>query len=298
MSAKLVAAAALALAAQGDRALPPPADDRPVAALAEWAQVCRDDDAWDKPGPPFRIHGNTFYVGTCAIAAILIAGEEGHVLIDSGTDAGAQVVAANVEALGFRLTDVKELLLSHEHIDHAGGMARMQRLTGARLVTSAPAAAVMRTGVTPADDPQVGLHAPMAPVAEVFELTGTDGILVGDIEVHAIPTPGHTAGAMSWHWQSCEGTRCITIAYADSLSPVSRDDYRFSDHPDSIAVFRDSIARLGALRCDLLLTPHPSASRTRERLLAGSLAAAPSCGDYAAQRAAALDARLAREAAP
>src|SRR5687767_5418483 len=80
-----------------------------------WAEACADWDEWEKPGPPYRIHGNTYYVGTCGISAILISGDDGHVLIDSGTDAGAALVAANIEALGFTLSDVKILLMSHEH---------------------------------------------------------------------------------------------------------------------------------------------------------------------------------------
>ena len=52
----------------------------------------------------------------------------------------------------------------------------------------------------------------------------------------------------------------IIIVYADSLSPVSADEYRFTDHPDYVAMFRGGIARLAGLECDMLLTPHPSAS--------------------------------------
>ena len=78
-----------------------------------WLNACSDWDDWDKPGPPYRIHGNSWYVGTCGIAAILVTGEAGHILIDGGTARGADLVAANIGALGFRLEDVKVLLQSH-----------------------------------------------------------------------------------------------------------------------------------------------------------------------------------------
>ena len=76
----------------------------------------------------------------------------------------------------------------------------------------------------------------------------------------AVATPGHTPGALTWHWGSCDGGVCRQIVYADSLTPVSRDNYRFSDHPAYLAAYRASIAKVAALDCDILLTPHPSAS--------------------------------------
>ena len=93
-----------------------------------------------------RIHANTYLVGTCGISAILVTGSDGHVLIDGGTEKGAEVIAANIRALGFKLEDIRYLLHSHEHLDHVGGTARLQQLTGATLVASAPAATVFATG--------------------------------------------------------------------------------------------------------------------------------------------------------
>ena len=80
-------------------------------------------------------------------------------------------------------------------------------------------------------------------------------------------TPGHTPGALSWRWESCDGGVCRTMVFADSLSPVSRDDYKFSDHPDYLAAYRASIAKIAASRCEILLTPHPSASAMRDRMI-------------------------------
>lgn len=110
-------------------------------------------------------------------------------------------------------------------------------------------------------------------------------------------TPGHTPGALTWQWQSCEQReRCRTIVYSDSLSPVSRDDYRFSDHPAYLAAFRASLAKVAALDCDILLSPHPSASGMRERLLKGDFNDPDACKDYAAGIGKRLDERLAKEA--
>jgi metallo-beta-lactamase class B len=245
-----------------------------------------------------RIHGNVYLVGTCGISVILITGSDGDIVIDSGTETGADLVAANIQALGFRLTDVKYLLHSHEHIDHVGGMARLQQLTGAQLIASPAAAAVFNTGAPGAGDPQIGMHPPF-PAARV-DRTIQDGgtVRLGDLMLTALATPGHTPGALTWHWVSCDGGVCRSIVYADSLSPISRDDYRFSDHPAYLAAYRASLAKVAALDCDILLTPHPSASRMLDRMAGREpLDNANACKDYAAAVGKRLDERLAKEAA-
>lgn len=267
-----------------------------VEAGRQWAATCKDWDDWDKAGPPFQVWGNTYYVGTCGISAVLIAGDQGHVLIDGGpADAGA-LVAANIEALGFKLSDVKLLLHSHEHHDHAGALAELQRVTGATLLASPPAAPVLASGMASGEDPQAELH-------EKFPAARVSGVVndfepqaLGSLSLTPVATPGHTPGALSWHWRSCEGQACLEIAYPDSLSPVSGDHYKFSDHPAYLAAYRASIGRVATMPCDILLTPHPSASAMRERLLKGDLRGASGCADYARGLDSRLDERIAQEA--
>jgi metallo-beta-lactamase class B len=278
---------------------PPPQAERQTAPIETFgpqlAAACKDHDGWDDPAPPSEIFANTYYVGTCGISAILIADKEGSILIDSGTDRGATFVAENIRSLGFPLTTVRILLHSHEHGDHVGGMGRLEKLTGAQLYASPTAARVFATGTATGDDPQVGLNKPF-PTARVDRIIrGGEIVRVGNLWLTGVATPGHTPGAMSWHWVSCDGGVCRSIVYADSLSPVSRDDYRFSDHPAYLAAYRASIARIAALDCDILLTPHPSASEMFERFTAKSMEDPNGCRDYAARLTKALDERLARE---
>ncbi|GAB4119968.1 MAG: hypothetical protein Tsb0027_14880 [Wenzhouxiangellaceae bacterium] len=265
---------------------------------ANWVQTCSDWDEWDKPAPPYRIHGQSYYVGTCGISAILIVGADGLVLLDSATREGSEVIAANIAQLGHSINEVKALLISHEHYDHIGGMARLQQHSGAAVYSGLAAASVVRTGKDDPRDPQAGLHAPMEPVTgDVHSVGDGETITIAGIDITGIATPGHTLGAMSWQWQSCEDGECVMIVYGDSLSPVSADGYRFSDHPDYVAMFRGGIARLAELDCDLLLTPHPSASDMRTRL-AGQAAwiDADACKIYAVKVSQRLDDRLAKEA--
>lgn len=301
MSASLIM---LALAAQ--RIVLPLGSAKPIervrapiaVAGPAFARACQGKDGWDDPAPPVRIHGNSYYVGTCGISAILIAGRQGHILIDGGTEAGAELIAANIQRLGFRLADVKWITHSHEHHDHVGGLARLQQLTGAEVAASVGAAPTLRSGLPAANDPQFGSLPKMAPVPVTRLLKDGDTLRLGPIQLTAVETRGHTEGALSWWWVSCDGGVCRTIVYADSLSPVSTDAYRFSDHPQLVTAFRKSTAKIAALECDIVLTPHPSASNMTDRFSGRAALFDPAgCRTFAAAKNRQLDERLAKEAA-
>ena len=130
------------------------------ATMSEWRTACAGKDGWSDPAPPIRIFGNVYDVGTCGIVALLIAGPRGHILLDAATAEAAPHIAANIERLGFKLTDVKLIGGSHEHLDHVGGIAELQRRTGARVMARPPAFNPFETGVLNRQDPQSGLHPP------------------------------------------------------------------------------------------------------------------------------------------
>jgi len=267
--------------------------------------ACPAEPNWDEPTAPRRIYGNTWYVGTCAISAILITSDAGHILIDGVTDAAAPNIEANIRALGFDPGQVRYVLNSHEHIDHAGGIARLVRDTGARAVAREPAATALERGKADRSDPQFLSVPGFAPVPNVQRIGDGETLELGALKLTAHATPGHTAGATSWTWRSCdEAGQCRDIAYADSLTPFSDKVYRFSDeaaHPGALAAFRRSIETVAALPCEILLTPHPGASDLFERMGPNPtrpLVDAGACRAYAAAGAAKLDARLREEQAP
>jgi metallo-beta-lactamase class B len=263
-----------------------------------WASTCNGSDDDNKPAPPVRIHANTYLVGSCGISSILIVGDQGNVLIDGGTEQDADLIAANVRELGFRMQDIRFILTSHEHYDHVGGIAKLQRMSGATVVTSVPAAKVLSSGTPATDDPQFGLVKPFPPVAVGRTVGDGDEVRLGNLMLTAMTTPGHTAGALSWRWVSCDGGVCRTIVYADSLHAISSDTYRFSDHPAYLASFRSSIAKIAASPCEILLTPHPGASDMPKRLALGKpLLDENGCKAYASDLTKQLDERLAKEAA-
>lgn len=231
-----------------------------------WASQCTKWDEWDKKGPAYKIYGNSYYVGTCGISAILITGNDGHILIDSGTGNSAAIILHNIQSLGFDPRKVKTILHSHEHHDHVGGFAKIQTATGAKIISSEAARGTLETGKISADDPQFGTHDDMEPVKVDDVIMHDQIITMGSIQITAIETPGHSPGALSWTWQECENGQCLSLVYADSLSPISSDTYRFSDHPQYVSQYRRGLAHIAKLQCDILLTPHPSASQMIDRI--------------------------------
>lgn len=209
---------------------------------------------WNIPQKPFRIYGNTYYVGTHGLSSVLITSDTGHVLIDGALPESVPHIVENIRTLGFRIEDIKLIVNSHAHYDHAGGIAELQRLSGARIAASPWTAAVMTNGTVPRDDPQFGIIGPIAKVAQVESLRDNETFHVGAVAVTAHFTPGHTPGGTSWTWKSCENDRCLNLVYADSLTPVSADGFLFSRNHIS---FAPSYAFLESTPCDILITPHP-----------------------------------------
>jgi metallo-beta-lactamase class B len=232
---------------------------------------CPQCAEWNTPQKPFRIFGNTFYVGTHGLSAILITSHEGHILIDGALPQSAPLIAANIRSLGFRIEDVKIILNSHVHYDHAGGIADLQRWSGARLFASPWSAAVMRTGRPGKGDPQYVGGKKIVSLKSVHELHDGERVTVGPLAVLAHFTPGHTPGGTSWTWQSCEQDACRGVVYADSVTPVSSKGFRFTDskeYPHALDDFERSFKFLETTPCDILITTHPDISALWDRLAA------------------------------
>jgi metallo-beta-lactamase class B len=285
MFVSLVAAAALAAAGPAD--------------MTEWHAACDGKDGFSDPAPPLHIFGNVYDVGTCEITVLLITSPKGHVLLDGATEEAAPSIAANIERLGFRLKDVKRIGFSHEHYDHVGGIAELQRRTRATLMSMPPAYLALATGQPEKRDPQFGVLKPLPPANVGVMLSNGFVVSQGPLRLIAWATPGHAPGSTSWSWRSCEASRCVNIVYADSVTAVSSDSYRFSDHPKYVDAFRSSLDLIGNLGCGLLITPHPGASNLIDRLDGKApLISGGQCRDYARRGRVALNERLAKEQQP
>jgi metallo-beta-lactamase class B len=230
--------------------------------VADPPHACDQCADWSKAREPFRIWGNTWFVGG-GLSSILITSDKGHILIDGGLTQSAPLIAANIKKLGFRLEDVKLILNSHTHYDHAGGIAALQRATHAEVAASPASKQALERGGAMEDDPQFGFGAAansFPPVHKVRAIADGETLHVGAIAITAHFTPGHTPGGTTWTWDSCETDNCMHVVYADSLNSISAPDFRFTGdaaHPSRVPTFEKSIDTIANLPCSILLAPHP-----------------------------------------
>ena len=266
-------------------------------------KACSSCDSWNEPQEPFQVFGNTYYVGTAGLSSILIVSKAGLILLDGALPQSAPLIADNIHKLGFRIEDVRLIVNSHTHYDHAGGIAALQRMSGAVVAASPASALALKKGAPTEDDPQFAFgpaHNGFPAIPEVRVVADGETLRVGDLGITARFTPGHTPGSTSWSWRSCEGKRCLEVVYADSLNAVSAPGFRFTGTKS----LDSSIARVEAFSCDVLLSPHPDffgmEAKLQKRLQTpkeNPFVDPQGCKAYAAAAKQRLERRLADESA-
>jgi metallo-beta-lactamase class B len=269
---------------------------------------CDDCATWNKPREPFRVFGNTYYVGSDGLSALLITGDAGHILLDGGLSQTAPLINANIRRVGFKTEDIKLIAVSHGHFDHGGGVASLQRFTGATVAASPATAAALRRGENTPDDPQFGFGRAFngfPAVKIVREVADGEVIRIGNLAVTVHHIPGHSPGSAAYTWQSCERGKCLNLVYADSLTSPSAPGFKYGKA--GLELFRRSIDKVAALPCDIVLSPHPSFTQVDAKLkrraeMKGQgtdpFIDANGCKAYAADGMKRLEARRAEESKP
>jgi metallo-beta-lactamase class B len=201
--------------------------------------------AWNAPVEPFHIIGNVHYVGAAGVSAFLIVTTEGSILLDGGLPETAPLIARNIEALGFRLRDVKFLINSHAHFDHAGGLAELKRLTGAPMIASGPDASTLSAG---AED--------MPPIVIDRVVDDGDTVQLANATLTAHVTPGHTKGCTTWTMTTSDGVRPYRVLFYCSTSVVDRllGNARY---PQIVGDYERTFARFRTMSADVFLANHP-----------------------------------------
>ena len=166
---------------------------------------------WNKPTEPFKMIGNVYYVGTDGLASYLITSPQGHILVDTVMPEATSQIKANIEKLGFKVTDIKYLLNTHAHIDHTGGLAEMKQASGAQLVAGEADKPLLEGGYYPGAREETALAFP--PVKVDRTVREGDKVTVGDVTLTARETPGHSPGCTSWEFSVKDGdaTRSVLI---------------------------------------------------------------------------------------
>ena len=250
-------------------------------------------DSWRQPITPFQIADHTWYVGTQNLTALLVKTDDGAVLIDGGLPQAADYLLANLRQLGVGPGQLKLILHSHAHIDHAGPLAAIQRATGATLVSNAESAALLARGGS--DDLHYGDNMVFPPARADRLVMDGQALARGDMKLQVHFTPAHTPGSMSWTWTDTRDGKPVRIAYVDSLSAPGYTLLDNPHYPNIIEDYRRGRDTVRALPCDVLITPHPDASGWRPEL--GKLVRPLTCEAYAARAEKQIDEQVEKQRA-
>ncbi|HXA77118.1 MAG TPA: subclass B3 metallo-beta-lactamase [Candidatus Acidoferrales bacterium] len=205
----------------------------------------------NRPVTPFHIIGNIYYVGASDIGVYLIVSPAGDILLDGGFVETAPQIEANIQTLGFRLKDVKFILNSHAHLDHAGGISEMKHVTGAKFVAMDKDVPALTAGTSfPAAIPDRVIH-------------DGDTVTVGAVTMTAHLTPGHTRGCTTWTMVARNGVKRYNVVFVGSATVLP--NYKLIDLPNVPATYpgiqedyEKTFRVLRSLPCDVFLASHGS----------------------------------------
>ena len=225
--------------------------------LGQDAEFAKQRAAWNAPAEPFRVVGPIHYVGTAGLSSFLITTRAGHVLVDGGMEESAAQIAANVARLGYRMRDVRIILINHAHWDHAGGLAGLKRLAPrAVLIASAAERPTLELGRSLDRDDL----APFERVRVDRVVADREAISIGGLRLTPRLTPGHTQGCTSWSLGFRDpqiGGRALTALFACSLTVAGQRLIANPRYPEVVDDFRRSFATLDRMPADVFLTFHP-----------------------------------------
>lgn len=242
-----------------------------VFSSSVFGQTCNTDNSWNQPVEPFKIAANIYYVGANDVTSYLITTAKGHILLDSGFAETVPLIKANIAKLGFKLTDVKAIINSHAHCDHAGGLTELKRLTDAKLYASEADAKLLARGGK--DDPNFGNELLFEPVTA--DSTFVDGwkLKLGGVSLTANVTPGHTKGCTTWTTTVKEGKRKLNVVFVCSTSAPGYKLVGNEKYPEIASDYENTFRRMRAMKVDVFLVSHATAfgmSEKAEKLKAGA----------------------------
>jgi metallo-beta-lactamase class B len=215
-----------------------------------------DPAEWYEPFPPHKVLGNVYYVGSKDLASYLITTRDGHMIINSGFERTVPLIQAGVESLGFKMTDVKILLASHAHSDHVAGLARLQKLTGAKVFVMRGDDQVIASG---GKSQYLYTTSRWQPCRVDRVLKDGDEVRLGGVTLVARWTGGHTRGCTTWTWRIEEGGKKYDVVVIGS--PNVNPGYQLvnnRDYPEIADDFARTFRVLKSLPCDVFLGAHGS----------------------------------------
>ena len=226
-----------------------------LLGLAASASAQLDPPAWTRPIAPFHVVGPIWYLGTEGLAAYLIRTRDGAILLDGTMAANVPAIERNIAAVGVSIRDVRVLLNSHAHFDHAAGLAKLKADSGARLIAGIGDRTALDTGVPPGETSYGVIRFP--PVHVDRAVRDGEQVRLGGVTLTAHATPGHTPGNTSWSMRIVEGGKPLDIVFAGSLTVAGNKLVGNRRYPGIVADFQRSFVAMAALHADVVLPAHP-----------------------------------------
>ena len=227
-----------------------------LIASIGFGQASEEDRRWNAPVEPFRIIGNVYYVGSAEITSFLVTTRAGHFLIDAGYVETVSQIRENVRKLGFKVEDIKVLLNTQAHYDHAGGFAELKKLTGAKMIANLRDKQWLEIGGK--NDFTWGEKFLFPPVVVDKVIVNNDRVTFGGVTLTAIATPGHTRGCTMWLLDVWEAGRKYKVAFVGSGSSPGYTLVDNAKYPTIVADFEQTFARMGRVKPDVFLASHGS----------------------------------------
>jgi metallo-beta-lactamase class B len=198
-----------------------------------------------------------YYVGSRGLASYLITTPEGHILINSSLEGSVPLIEASITKLGFQLSDVKILLVSHAHWDHNAGSAALKERTGAKYMVMEPDVPVTEDGGKSdffyGDSPE-SLYPPTKVDRVLYD---GDQVKLGGAVLTAHLTAGHTKGCTTWTMKVSEGGKTYDAVIVGS--PNVNAGFRLvnnAKYPRIAEDYSRTFEVLKSLHCDILLGAH------------------------------------------
>lgn len=229
------------------------------------AQADETSRSWNRPVKPYRVIANIYYVGASDVTSFLITTPQGHILLDSGFAETVPIIKDNINTLGFKLADVKILINSHAHLDHAGGLSLLKELTGAKLMISEADSLLISNGGK--GDFQWGDKLSYQPAKVDRSLRDKDRVELGGVRLIARLTPGHTKGSTTWTMKVEEDGKPLDVVFVGSTSAPGYKLIDNPNYPNIAADYAQTFRLLKMLPCDVFLAPHGSFFSMTEKML-------------------------------
>jgi metallo-beta-lactamase class B len=242
---------------------PPVLASSTPAAPAAQPQGALDRAKWH--AEPVKVFDNLYWLGQTEYSAWAVTTSEGIIIVDAIYDYSVEDEVVNgLKKLGLDPANIKYVIVSHGHSDHAGGARYLQDHFGARVIMSSA-------------DWDLLNHDTGAWLKPKRDMVATDGqrLTLGDTTLTLYLTPGHTLGTISTlipvkdngtphlvaEWG---GTKFNWLtnrrAYITAANP---DRFWFEAYSNSARRFRDIVAKAGA---DIIISNHPEYDQTKRNV--------------------------------